>query len=105
MIIRSLKEKLWEFTDYISSLYLTIKFTLVFSKQELNILDLTLHLKDGYNETDIFSKPTDSHLYLAPSSAHRSARRPSRIMSHLDLNSVVPPLISLIREILNTNLT
>ena len=55
------QEKLQEFMDIINYLYPTIKFTLVFSKKELNVLDLTLHLKDGYIETDIFSKPTDSH--------------------------------------------
>ena len=34
------------------------------------VLDLTLHLKDGLISTDIYSKPTDSHLYLPFSSSH-----------------------------------
>lgn len=34
--------------DYINSLYPTIKFTLVYSESSLNVLDLTLKLKDGY---------------------------------------------------------
>ena len=58
------------FTDYINSLYPTIKFELVFSENKLNVLDATLHLVDGFIQTDVCSKPTDSHLYLPPSSAH-----------------------------------
>ena len=65
-------DKLLEFTDYINSLYPTIKFTVVYSDKVLNVLDLTLHLVNGYIETDVYSKPTDSHLYLPPSSAHPS---------------------------------
>ena len=55
--------KLLEFTDYINSLYHIIKFELVYSDSFLHVLDLTLHLKDGLIGTDIYSKPTDSHLY------------------------------------------
>lgn len=66
------EEKLLEFTNYINSLYPTIRFELVYSKTRLNVLDLTLHLKDGYVQSDIYSKPTDSHLYLPYSSSHPS---------------------------------
>ena len=38
----------------------------------LHVLDLTLHLKDGLIVSDIYSKPTDSHLYLPFSSSHPS---------------------------------
>ena len=58
------KEKLFLFTDYINSLYPTIQFELVYSECSLNILDHTLHLQDGFITTDIYSKPTDNHLYL-----------------------------------------
>ena len=58
------------FTEYINSLYPTIKFELVFSDNHLNVLDVTLHLIDGFIKTDVYSKPTDSHLYLPPSSSH-----------------------------------
>ena len=64
--------KLLEFTDYINSLYPTIKFELVYSDSFLHVLDVTLHLKDGLIVTDIYSKPTDSHLYLPYSSSHPS---------------------------------
>ena len=59
-----------QFTDYINSLYPTIKFELVSSERELHVLDLTLYLIDGFIRTDVYSKPTDSHLYLPPSSCH-----------------------------------
>ena len=62
--------KLLEFTDYINSLYPTIKFELVHSHSFLHVLDLTLHLRDGFIITDIYSKPTDSHLYLPFYSSH-----------------------------------
>ena len=64
------EEKLQEFTDYINNLYPTIKFTCTHSKDKINFLDLTLHLVNGRIETDVYSKPTDSHLYLPPSSSH-----------------------------------
>ena len=34
------------------------------------MLDAALHLVDGFILTDVYSKPTDSQLYLPPSSAH-----------------------------------
>ena len=58
--------KLLEFTDFINALYPTIKFALVYSQQTLNVLDVTMHLVDGFIQTDVYSKPTDSHLYLPP---------------------------------------
>ena len=64
------ESKLLEFTNYISSLYPTIKFELVYSEESLNVLDLTLHLQNGYIVTDIYCKPTDSHLYLPFTSSH-----------------------------------
>ena len=51
------------FTGFINYLYPTIKFELVSSDSYLNMLDVTLYLIDGFIRTDIYSKPTDSHLY------------------------------------------
>jgi hypothetical protein len=53
--------KLLEFTNYINSSYPTIKFELVDSEKSLSVLDLTLHLKEGFIATDIYAKPTDCH--------------------------------------------
>ena len=51
-------------------MYPTIRFELVYSDSHLNVLDLTLHLVDAYIQTDVYSKPRDSHLHLKPTSAH-----------------------------------
>ena len=64
--------KLKDFTEFINSLYPTIKFTMVSSEISLNVLDLTLLLVDGFIQTDIYSKPTDHHIYLLRNSAHPS---------------------------------
>ena len=62
--------ELLEFTQYINSLYPTIKFTLVHSPTSLDVLDLTLSFVEGFIQTDIYSKPTDNHIYLLRNSAH-----------------------------------
>ena len=59
-----------EFTDYINGLYPTIKFELVYSDSHLNVLDIMLHFHDGFISTDVYAKPTDSHLYLPFLSSH-----------------------------------
>ena len=64
------ESKLLEFTNYINPLYPMIKFELVYSKESLDVLDLTLHYQNGYIVTDIYSKPTDSHLYLPLTCSH-----------------------------------
>ena len=45
---------------------------MVSSEISLNVLDLTLLLVDGFIQTDIYSKPTDHHIYLLHNSAHLS---------------------------------
>ena len=52
--------------------FLNLKFELVYSESKLtcNVLDVLLHWVDGFTQTDVYSKPTDSHLYLSPSSTH-----------------------------------
>ena len=36
----------------------------------MNVLDLTLHFRDGFISTHVYAKPTDSHLYLPFFSSH-----------------------------------
>ena len=64
------KTKLLDFIDFINSLHPTIKFTSEYSETSLNVLDITLRLVNGFIQTDIYSKPTDNHIYLDPASAH-----------------------------------
>ena len=59
-----------DFTWFITSLYPTSKFTVVSSETSLNVLDLTLNLVDGFIHTDIYTKPTDNHIYLLRNNAH-----------------------------------
>ena len=59
-----------------------------FSEAKLN-LHVTLHSVDAFIQTDVYSKPTDSHLYLSPSIAnpkHVFKAVPSRVASKLRRN-------------------
>ena len=49
-----------------------IKFEIHFSTNEVHFLDITVSLKHGKLRTTLFTKPTDSHLYLNTSSCHWS---------------------------------
>ena len=59
-----------KFAKYINSLYPTIKFELVCSESYLSVLDVTLHLIDGFIRAGVYSKQADSHIYLPPTSTH-----------------------------------
>ena len=62
---------LLHFIDHLNHCEETIKFTAEYSPNKVNFLDTTIYLrKEGYLETDLYSKPTDSHNYLLYSSAH-----------------------------------
>ena len=65
-------EQLEEFTRYLNSEVLRdkIKFTLESSGSQLAFLDPKVHLREGFLVPEINSKPTDSHEYLNPTSAH-----------------------------------
>ena len=40
------------------------------STDNIPFLDISISLKDGYLTTDLYTKPTDSHAYLPPTSCH-----------------------------------
>ena len=63
-------EKLMEFTNYLSSICPTIKFTVRFDHQKLEFLHVLVYKDKGTLHTTVFSKETDGHMYLLPSSAH-----------------------------------
>ena len=95
--------KLLEFTEYINSLYPTIKFELVYSEHTLNVLDLTLHLQDGFIITDIYAKPTDSHLYLPfPVRTRHTVKGqfPTELLYALDVTVLLMSFLT--RDVLNT---
>ena len=86
-------EKLLEFTSNINFLYPTIKFELVYSESSLNVMDLTVHLREGYIVTDIYSKPADGHFsYTCRFRVHTQiiAKRLSRMVWLSELSAIVP---------------
>ena len=59
-----------KFIEAANNLYPTIKFTHCILPKKVNFLDTTVHLVDNSLETEIYTKPTDTHQYLLPSSCH-----------------------------------
>ena len=57
-------QKLNEVFNCINSLHPTIKFTMDYSTTEINFLDVTVTKVVNKLETDLYSKPTDTHQYL-----------------------------------------
>ena len=63
-------KELDEFFEHANSIYPSIKFTHEVSKTEISFIDTTTTVKEGNMTTDLYSKPTDKHQYLSPSSCH-----------------------------------
>ena len=57
-------------TLFLNSLHPTVKFTLSSPSDSVPFLDLRIHIRDSTLHTDLYSKPTDSHLFLSPTSNH-----------------------------------
>ena len=64
------EESLEKFLNKLNSFHPTIKFTAEYSKGTINFLDVNIRLVGGQLMTDLFVKPTDTHLFLDPSSSH-----------------------------------
>ena len=64
-------EELNSFLEALNSCHPTIKFTSTISETSVNFLDVTV-IKDqnGHLHTDLYTKPTDAHLYLHYTSFH-----------------------------------
>ena len=73
-----------EFIEAANNLYPTIKFTHCISPEKVNFLDTTVHKIDNSLETEIYSKPTDSHQCLLPNSFH-----PRRIIKNIPRSLVL----------------
>jgi hypothetical protein len=63
-------ESLNDFIDMTNSFHNSIKFTVDISTSKNTFLDTTATLTNGKIEFNLHTKPTDSHLYLMPSSCH-----------------------------------
>ena len=58
------------FTSYLSSIYPSIRFTVHFDCHKIEFLDVLVVKQNGRLETTVYSKETDGHMYLLPSSSH-----------------------------------
>ena len=59
--------------EHIRSTYLNINFTIIYDYKEIQSLDLTVYIENGFLKTKIFSKPTDNQEYLDVRSSHQEA--------------------------------
>ena len=64
-------ERLQEFYQYLNSFHPTIKFTMEFSKEQINFLDVNISQKEGALQTDLYCKSKDTHQFLHFRSCHR----------------------------------
>ena len=69
-------DTLWNFKqaldEHIKSTYPNINFTMVYDNKEIQFLDLTVHVENGFLKTKFFSRPTDNHEYLDVRSSHQT---------------------------------
>ena len=63
-------QRLNEFLQSLNSINSGIQFTIEIGNESLCFLDLKITLNNGNLSTTVFSKPTDSHLYLHGDSCH-----------------------------------
>ena len=63
-------KELGEFLEHANSIHPFKNFTHEVSKTKMFFLDTTTTVKEGNMTTDLYSKPTDKHQYLSPSSCH-----------------------------------
>ena len=63
-------EKLESFYNFLDSLNPDLKFTMVFGGKSIYSLDFKITKANVQLETTVYSKPTDSHLYLHARSCH-----------------------------------
>ena len=59
--------------EHIKSIYPNINFSMVYDYTEIQFLDLTVYVENGFLKTKIFSKSTDNHEYLDIWSSHQQA--------------------------------
>lgn len=78
MIWQHSREELCSFLDALNGFHETIKFTAEISETSVNFLDTTVRKDENDSiTTDLYTKPTDSHLYLHYSSYHPKHQKQS----------------------------
>ena len=63
-------EALEEFTEFANNIHENVKVKLRWSEEKIEFLDTMVHIADGQLWTDLYSKPSDKHLYLQRKSCH-----------------------------------
>ena len=63
-------EELMQFNEWLNLLEPKLKFTMEHSTDSVVFLDLRVSVKGNRVETSMYSKPSDTHAYLLPSSCH-----------------------------------
>ena len=66
-------QRLNDFFTYLNSLDNDLQFTMEIGDSEICFLDLKISLENNKLSTTVYSKPTDSHLYLHAKSCHKSS--------------------------------
>ena len=61
---------LWKFIEHLNRVHPTIKFTSDISDREISFLDLTIYIQHSQLHTRLYTKTTDTHMYLNYSSEH-----------------------------------
>ena len=67
------KDRLDEYFFFLNLLDCDLKFTVEIGKDHLCFLDLKISVSGNKLMTTVYSKPTDSHLYLHSTSCHKSS--------------------------------
>ena len=63
-------DQLLEFGGYINALHPNIHFKLIYSKESVEYLDCKIYKSNNKLQTTLYSKPSDTHAYLVPTSCH-----------------------------------
>ncbi|XP_077977051.1 uncharacterized protein LOC144442164 [Glandiceps talaboti] len=63
-------QQLSDFHTHCNSIHPTLQFTMEHSTSEIAFLDTKMFIKNNELHTTVYSKPTDKHSYLLPSSCH-----------------------------------
>ncbi len=63
-------DELKKFIDHLNQVHPTLKFTFESSPTQVSFLDTWVKMEDNFLYTDLFVKPTDTHMYLHYNSCH-----------------------------------
>ena len=65
------QSRLNQFHDFVNTIDENLKFTMEIGGDSINFLDVKISIVDNVIHTTVYSKPTDSHLYLQAESCHQ----------------------------------